>query len=91
MSGLGINFSKSELIGIRMEKSVLHDFTGILGCNVVDLPATYLGLPLCVGSATKSLWNPVVGGGKGGEKTVFLESQLSVHWRKSCPHQVSLV
>lgn len=60
VSGLKINFSKSEVIGIRMDKSLLHKFARIMGCKVGELPVMYLGLPLCMKSATKWLWNLVV-------------------------------
>eukprot|EP00268_Persea_americana_P005048 TRINITY_DN11696_c0_g1_i8.p1 TRINITY_DN11696_c0_g1~~TRINITY_DN11696_c0_g1_i8.p1 ORF type:complete len:234 (+),score=29.37 TRINITY_DN11696_c0_g1_i8:35-736(+) len=60
VSGLKVNFLKSELIGIRTEKSKLLQYAEILGCKVGDLPSSYLGLPLCLGTVTKSLWNPVV-------------------------------
>lgn len=61
VSGLEINFLKSELIGIiRTEKSKLLQYAEILGCKAGDLPASYLGLPLCLGPVSKSMWNPVV-------------------------------
>ena len=59
VSGLKVNF-KSELNGIRTEKSKLLKYAKIFGCRVRDLPVSYLGLPLCLGSITKSMWNLVV-------------------------------
>lgn len=49
---LKVNFFKSELIDIRIDTSqtILAD---ILGC----LPSSYLGLPLCNGSASQALWS----------------------------------
>ena len=35
-------------------------FAEILGCRVGSLPTTYLGLPLCLWTADKSLWSLVV-------------------------------
>lgn len=32
----------------------------ILGCKAGALPTKYLGLPLCVGNANKSVWSPVI-------------------------------
>ena len=55
MSGRKVNLFKSELIGIRIEKSLLLKYADILGYRVGDLPDSYLGLPLCLGSVTKSL------------------------------------
>ena len=42
--GLKINVEKSELI-IVGDVSNLEELVGILGCKVVALPTTYLGLP----------------------------------------------
>lgn len=60
VSGLKINFFKSEVIGVSMPEEHLRDFAGILGCKVGMLPTSYLGLPLCIGTPSKSLWFPVV-------------------------------
>ena len=62
MSGFKVNFFKSELIGIRTEKSMLLKYADMLDCWVGDLPTSYLGLPLCLGPANKSMWNPIVEG-----------------------------
>lgn len=56
--GLKVNFSKSELIGVGAEEGMLH-LADIMGCKVGSLPASYLGLPLCVRSSSKALWNMV--------------------------------
>lgn len=39
-------------------------------------PASYLGLPLCPGYANKGGLEP--GGGKGGKRTLLLESEESL-------------
>lgn len=41
-------------------KFVLLKYKDILGCRVGDLSTLHSGLPLCLGSATKSMWNLVV-------------------------------
>lgn len=38
----------------------MHLYAKFLGCKVDSIPATYLGLLLCVGLTNKSLWNSVV-------------------------------
>lgn len=58
VSGLKVNFFKSELIGVRVDKEKVADLADIMGCKVGALSASYLGLPLCAPS--KCLWNPVV-------------------------------
>ena len=60
VSGLKINFFKSELIGIRVEESLMGQLIGILGCKVESFPVTYLGLPLCRGHANKVVWTSMV-------------------------------
>eukprot|EP00268_Persea_americana_P013886 TRINITY_DN16150_c0_g1_i1.p1 TRINITY_DN16150_c0_g1~~TRINITY_DN16150_c0_g1_i1.p1 ORF type:complete len:125 (+),score=16.77 TRINITY_DN16150_c0_g1_i1:1730-2104(+) len=60
VSGLKANFFKSELIGIRSKKSMFLKYADILSCMMGDPPTSYLGLPLCLGSASKSMWNLVV-------------------------------
>lgn len=60
ISGLKVNLSKSALIGISIEECNLLYLTDILDCKVASLPSSYLGLPLCIGLVSKSLWNPVV-------------------------------
>eukprot|EP00268_Persea_americana_P038868 TRINITY_DN38524_c0_g1_i1.p1 TRINITY_DN38524_c0_g1~~TRINITY_DN38524_c0_g1_i1.p1 ORF type:complete len:155 (+),score=21.32 TRINITY_DN38524_c0_g1_i1:451-915(+) len=44
MSGLKINFFKSELIGIRVGEALLTHYVDILGCKVGHLPS-YFPLP----------------------------------------------
>lgn len=49
VSGLKVNLFKSELIGIRVEDSLMHKYAEILGCTVGSFPATYLGFPFVWG------------------------------------------
>lgn len=58
--GLNVNLAKSTMIGISVEEHLLDGLADILGCKVGSLPTSYLGLPLCIGSASKPLWSPVV-------------------------------
>eukprot|EP00268_Persea_americana_P030335 TRINITY_DN29385_c0_g1_i1.p1 TRINITY_DN29385_c0_g1~~TRINITY_DN29385_c0_g1_i1.p1 ORF type:complete len:259 (+),score=21.37 TRINITY_DN29385_c0_g1_i1:957-1733(+) len=59
VSGLKeFNFFKSELVGIKLNEN--HSLAELLGCKAGVLPSTYLGLPLCSGVASKSLWTPVL-------------------------------
>eukprot|EP00268_Persea_americana_P008172 TRINITY_DN13144_c0_g1_i6.p1 TRINITY_DN13144_c0_g1~~TRINITY_DN13144_c0_g1_i6.p1 ORF type:complete len:313 (+),score=49.71 TRINITY_DN13144_c0_g1_i6:1004-1942(+) len=64
VSGLRVNFFKSELIGIKVNEDHLNRLANIFGCKAVTLPSTYLGLPLCGGTSTNSLWSPVVFGAR---------------------------
>ena len=46
LSGLKINFHKSELFCFGAAKGVQQDYMNIFGCNVGEAPFTYLGIPL---------------------------------------------
>ena len=46
VSGMRINYSKSELIPINMDDQELADFLSILVCNKGNFPIKYLGIPL---------------------------------------------
>ena len=53
VSGLKIEFSKSELIGVRVPEDHLLALAGLMGCKAGVLPSTYLGLLLCIGAPPK--------------------------------------
>ena len=46
ISGMKINYSKSELIPIGMDLEEYSPFADILGCSVGNFPIKYLGIPL---------------------------------------------
>jgi hypothetical protein len=46
MSGLTINFTKSELIPLNISTQEGQQYANILGCKVCTFPITYLGTPL---------------------------------------------
>ena len=60
VSGLKVNFFKSEVIGLKIEKPLFLKCSEILGCKIGELSVLYLSMPLCSRQVTKSLWNPVV-------------------------------
>lgn len=60
VSGLNVNFTKSEVLGIRVGNQCLRLFAYILGCEVGSVPTSYLRLPLCTGRPPKLVWNPVM-------------------------------
>ena len=81
-SGLKVNFFKSELIWIGVEDHLLVKYANIMGCRVGGLPATYPGMPLCLGSAKISLWNPVIE--KVQRKQSSWKVKLLIDRRKGC-------
>ena len=46
ISGLKINFHKSELFCFRAAKANQNEYAQIFGCNVGSLPFRYLGIPM---------------------------------------------
>ena len=59
ISGLKINLSKSEMVPVG-NVSDLNSLAAILGCKTVQLPMTYLGLPLGAKFKSKSIWDPIL-------------------------------
>jgi hypothetical protein len=59
ISGLKINISKSEVVPVGQvpDIGVLAD---TLGCNINQLPMSYLGLPLGAKFKSKHIWDPIL-------------------------------
>ncbi|KAG8086542.1 hypothetical protein GUJ93_ZPchr0010g7976 [Zizania palustris] len=57
MSGLKINFHKSEVYCVGMNDRRKADICQILTCNMGDLPMKYLGLPINKTRITRKDWN----------------------------------
>ncbi|KAK1326980.1 hypothetical protein QJS10_CPA01g01725 [Acorus calamus] len=60
LSGLKVNFGKSAILGINVERHVIQGFAQILNCQTQEFPVRYLGLPLHVGRFTKVEWLPLI-------------------------------
>ncbi|KAJ4747435.1 RNA-directed DNA polymerase (reverse transcriptase)-related family protein [Rhynchospora pubera] len=60
LTGIKINFSKTELIGINIDESLCHHLAQVFGCKVGSLPLHYLGIPLHYRKLTNSDWSCVV-------------------------------
>lgn len=54
----------------------------IMGCKVGRLPSSYLGLPLCHGSVSKSLWDPVL---ESTGKSCLFGRQITYLWAEGSP------
>jgi hypothetical protein len=46
MSGLKINYQKSEVFGVGLDPDQVRRVANIFNCNVGNFPMTYLGLPI---------------------------------------------
>ncbi|KAG9447964.1 hypothetical protein H6P81_014092 [Aristolochia fimbriata] len=60
MSGQNINWEKSGLFGVNAHAIAQDLATSILHCNRIQLPSSYLGLPLFQTKNNKAQWNPIV-------------------------------
>jgi len=60
MSGLKVNFQKSELVGVNLSRSWLLKAATVLNCRVSSLPIMYLGLPVGGDSRRLNFWEPVL-------------------------------
>jgi hypothetical protein len=46
MSGLKINFGKSELILVRGDNDIAREYAEVFNCQVGLFPIKYLGIPI---------------------------------------------
>ena len=57
---LKINFGKSTLLGINLDKNEVHHLAELVEYSVGAWPTKYLGLPLGDNPTRKTFWEPVV-------------------------------
>lgn len=57
---LKVNFHKSVLLGVNVEKEWLEEVVGVLHCKVGSFPMKYLGLPIGVNSNSLEMWELVL-------------------------------
>ena len=60
ISGLKVNFDKSNIYGINLEQNHLSRLVELLDCKVSGWLIPYLGLPLGRNPKTCGFWNPVI-------------------------------
>ena len=59
MSGMRINYHKSDLLTINVEAEEANLFAQIFGCKIDDFPFTYLGVPLHFSKLRKEDLQPI--------------------------------
>ena len=59
ISGLKVNFTKSQLYVINVQESWLNKAVLVLKCKVGNLPFVYLGLPIGGDARRLSFWKPI--------------------------------
>ncbi|GJS48540.1 RNA-directed DNA polymerase, eukaryota, reverse transcriptase zinc-binding domain protein [Tanacetum coccineum] len=60
VSGLKINFHKSNLFGVGVPFEEVELFASITGCNTLESPFSYLGLPIDCNMALFKSWDPII-------------------------------
>jgi hypothetical protein len=59
LSGLKINFHKSEVFCFGKAKEVEEDYKILFGCDIGSLPFIYLGIPIHFRNLKNGKWKPV--------------------------------
>ncbi|XP_071718980.1 uncharacterized mitochondrial protein AtMg01250-like [Rutidosis leptorrhynchoides] len=59
-SGLKVNYNKSNLFGVGVDKYEVESMANLFGCNIGSFPFTYLGLPIGANMNKFESWKPVV-------------------------------
>ena len=59
LSGLKINFNKSEIFCFGKAKEAEDQYRNVFGCEVGNLPFRYLGIPIHYRKLLNKEWNPV--------------------------------
>jgi hypothetical protein len=60
ISGLKVNFSKSQLVGVNVPASWLSEAASVLSCRLGCLPFVYLGLPIGGDPRRLSFWELLI-------------------------------
>ena len=59
MSGLKVNFFKSQLVGVNVSASWLAEAAVVLNCKVGSMPFVYLGMPIGGSACRLIFWEPL--------------------------------
>jgi hypothetical protein len=74
MSGLKINFHKSEIYCFGEANEVKELYANIFTCPIGNLPMKYLGVPIENKKLSKNLWSSIEE--KNGKKTSWLARKI---------------
>lgn len=73
ISGLKVNLSKSNTVGIGVDELEFITYAKMFGCKVDTWPLKYLGLPIGGAPRSLSFWDPI------GE---MVQSKVA-YWKKN--------
>lgn len=60
MSGISINFHKSQISEVKNNVDKFKPWTNLLGCQVGNIPFTYLGVFIGRSVRSKAFWEPLI-------------------------------
>lgn len=60
ISGLTINYEKSNIVTFGMDQAEVEMASAIIGCEPTELPITYIGMPLTVRKSGRSAYMPLI-------------------------------
>jgi hypothetical protein len=78
VSGLKINFHKSEIFCFGKAKDLEYDYQQLFGCEIGSLPFKYLGIPIHYRRLLNGEWKPVED--QFEKKTCVLVGKTSILW-----------
>lgn len=77
-SGLRVNFLNSSLASVNIERTNLLVLADTLNCKLMEIPLTYLGLPVGANPRKLSTWKPVIERVK--KWSFFVEADANFFW-----------
>ena len=89
MSGLKINFDKSEIIMINGDESTHTQYADLFNCQLGMFPIKYLGVPVGPSRLHVKDWEPLEE--KKCKKTLHLERKFLVHGWKGDSDQLKFI
>nr|KYP65907.1 Putative ribonuclease H protein At1g65750 family [Cajanus cajan] len=60
VSGLKVNFCKSNFGALGIESGLVESYAHLLNCKILSFPFTYLGIPIGANPRKKDTWRPIV-------------------------------
>lgn len=60
VSGLKVNFAKSNVVGINIEGTSLRGISHFLACNIGSVPFKFIGVPVGSNPRRVSTWQPII-------------------------------
>lgn len=82
ISGLKINYAKSGIICFGRNIEWIETIANKLGCQVVKLPTTYLGIPLGANLRRVKTWEPILN--KIQDKLAMWKSRCNLRQEGLC-------